>query len=177
MPKKLTDQKYCSWCGAQVEYTTKYRSDCPSCDYQDYISYKPCVNVIISNGSGLLMLKRAIEPRKGLLDFPGGFMDMSDSSIEETAYREVCEEIGIERDAIQNLSYISSAVSPYIWKGVELQNVCFYFTCLIDEATTIKLDQTENSEFNWVTETDLTNIDFAWEIDKRMLTKYYNQKG
>lgn len=177
MPKKLTDQKYCSWCGTHVEYKTKYVSICPACNYHNYINYKPCVSVIIAKDGELLMVKRAIEPQLGSFDLPGGFMDMTDHSIEETVYRETSEELGLDKEAIKNLTYIGSGISPYIWKNVELQNVCFYFSCDIDETTPIMLDQSENSEFNWIAEANIANIDFAWEIDRQMLAKYFNKKG
>lgn len=122
------------------------------------------------------MVKRAIEPQKGFFDFPGGFMDITDKSIEETAYREINEEIGLEKKLIHNLTYLGSDVSPYNWQDVDLQNACFYFSCTIEDVNSINLDISENSELLWVAETDIANVNFAWEMDLRMVTKYFNSE-
>lgn len=44
----------------------------------------------------LLTIKRKAEPFKGMPAFPGGYFDMEDASIEETARRELKEEVGLD---------------------------------------------------------------------------------
>lgn len=118
------------------------------------------------------MVKRALEPQRGKYDFPGGFMDASDNSIEETAIRELNEELTLNNTAISKLQYLGSGTAEYEWQETIIPIALFYFTCeLIDEKSSIRLDEDENSEVRWFKRSEIDNIDFAIDIDKRMLGK------
>lgn len=175
--RKLNQQKYCSWCGNEVKYISEGSFKCVGCKYTHYINHIPCTNIMISKDDKLMMVRRAISPMKGKVDFPGGFMDITDKSIEEAALRELNEEINIKINDITEFHYFSSGVSSYEWLDTELKNVCFYFICKLKNTDkSILLDHSENSEIIWVSEVDLPNIDFAWDIDKHMLSKYFKRK-
>ena len=55
----------------------------------------PVSAVIIEDEGKILMLRKSYDPRKGKLDFIGGFMD-EDETPEQTAIREAKEEAGVE---------------------------------------------------------------------------------
>ncbi|MFZ4583457.1 MAG: NUDIX hydrolase, partial [Paludibacter sp.] len=48
----------------------------------------------------------------GQMAFPGGRFEETDSSVEETAFREIEEEIGVKRNKIELLGRISDIVVP-----------------------------------------------------------------
>ena len=52
-----------------------------------------------------------VESHKGQVSFPGGACDQGETSAEETALREVEEEIGIGREAIRILGRLSSMIT------------------------------------------------------------------
>ena len=175
--RKLNEQSFCGWCGSKVIYVQDWMSECTNCGYKRYINHNPCCNIIVNSGDAVLMVRRSIEPKLGKLDFPGGFMDMTDSSIEEASYRELLEELLINKDEISELIYLGSSTEPYLWQATELNSACFFFTCnLLIDKKDINLDLKENSELCWVTKEDFSDIDFAWNIDKEMLTKYFKEK-
>lgn len=120
------------------------------------------------------MTRRAIEPRLGKLDIPGGFLDITDTSMEAGARRELKEELGLEMPSISNLNYMGSGASVYPWDNTDLDVMCFFYNCKLQVAAEqIILNTEENSRFVWVTKKDLPNIDFAWDIDKQMLTNFF----
>jgi len=65
---------------------------------------RPCAGMIIVKAGALLMLRRGHQPRRGFLDFPGGFVDANES-IDEAARRELREESGLEVGRIDSLGY------------------------------------------------------------------------
>jgi NAD+ diphosphatase len=176
MPRKLNEQKFCGWCGAQVAYKSEWMSECPNCGYKNYFNPKPCTNLIIRLDDKVLLSERALDPGKGKLDLPGGFMDMTDRDIETTVYREVQEELGLARSDISKLKYIGSLVQKYHWQNSEVYCACFFFVCdLLKSAKDIVVDQTENTRVRWIGTDDLQHVDFAFEVDKEMLTKYFEE--
>lgn len=173
----LNEQQFCGWCAANVSYPAKWISVCSSCNFKRYINPNPCSNVIVARNSEVLMVKRAIEPGYGQYDLPGGYMEISDGSMEDCVYREMEEETGIGREAVTSLRYFGSAKAPdYVWQNTAIKNVSFFFVArLRDPEFRLRLDG-ENSELRWINQKDLQNIDFAWDIDKQMLTRYFEER-
>lgn len=177
MPRKLSDQQFCGWCGGKVAYKAEWMSQCTACGHQRYFDPNPCSNVIVTSGDKVLMLERAIEPMKGKYDFPGGYMVIPDSSMEAAAYRELQEEVGLTPADVTPLRYLSSySVQPYVDRGIENHNVSFYYQAeLKNPNQALRLDK-ENTSIRWVTKADLPNIDFAWDSDRRMLHEFFGVK-
>ncbi len=176
MPRKLNEQQFCGWCGSKVDYDSDWLSTCSSCSYKRYLNPYPCCNVMVEKDGRILMVKRAIEPQLGKYDLPGGFMDMTDESIEDAAYRELNEEIGIDENKVSKLSYLGSHTTPYTWMDSEIMNVCSFFACsLLADESSILIDEKENQAHTWVRKEDLHEIDFAWDIDKTMIEKYFQE--
>lgn len=57
----------------------------------------PVVVVLVPHGHGLIAVRRNIDPQKGLLALPGGYLDRGESW-QEGASRELREETGVEVD-------------------------------------------------------------------------------
>lgn len=174
MSKKLNEQKFCGWCGSKVKYVGEWRSICTLCKRNRYFNPLPCCNVFILSNDRVLMVKRNIEPRKGKYDFPGGFVDSTDESLEHACLREVREEIGVTKDQLGEFAYHGSSSTTYTHDDIDYRNLCFYVST---EAKTpdlnIKLDTAENEEFIWVEKKDFDNIDYAWDIDRIKLAELW----
>ena len=60
--------------------------------------------MIVEKDGAILMLRRGHMPRRGYLDFPGGFVDVGER-IEAAARRELREETGLRVGRIESLGY------------------------------------------------------------------------
>ncbi len=102
---------FCMECGSRLEEKTppgddRVRLVCPSCGYIAYVNPKIVAGSLpIVNGKALL-LRRGIEPRIGAWTYPGGFVEMGEST-EECAVREAQEELGVVVDGLQLLGVYS----------------------------------------------------------------------
>ena len=93
----------------------------------------PCVGAfILSNDKKHVTLSiRGIEPRKGMLDSFGGFVDPTDESFEYALERELKEELGIEPTDYSIPEYITSARGDYPMQGENLVILgCLYWIIL-----------------------------------------------
>src|SRR5205085_9817805 len=68
---------------------------CPSCGFVFYIDPKIAVGTVVRSASGLVLVRRAIEPGYGKWVFPGGYVDRGEP-LTMAALREAREECGLE---------------------------------------------------------------------------------
>lgn len=93
--------KYCSECGTPYE-NLEWPRICSNCKHIFWKNPIPVVNVLqpiydpVTNGVGLAIAQRAIEPAKGRWAFVGGYVDMHDECLISAARREFREETGLE---------------------------------------------------------------------------------
>src|SRR3989338_4812829 len=106
--------EYCLRCGAKAQLKDNHLA-CQACGLNFYLNPKACTSVVLQNSAGkYLFVKRAVEPKKGYWDFPGGFAEEGED-FEECSRREVKEELGIE---IGDLQYLATHKDHYDHLGV-----------------------------------------------------------
>ncbi len=92
MAKKLTE----SFCRVQKEGDNRPRDVCDHCDFVAYKNPKALVGVVAHDDDGrVLLVRRNIEPRKGMWDLPRGYHENGETT-EEGAKREAREEAGAQ---------------------------------------------------------------------------------
>jgi ADP-ribose pyrophosphatase YjhB (NUDIX family) len=92
----LEEARFCPRCAAPATINFPRSLSCPTCGYQWFSNPSPVAGAIPVEPDGRIwLLKRGIEPSKGLWTFPGGFVDLGES-VEDAARREAREEIGID---------------------------------------------------------------------------------
>jgi ADP-ribose pyrophosphatase YjhB (NUDIX family) len=102
---------FCMECGSRLAERVPANDDrprlvCPSCGHIAYLNPKVVAGSLpITNGKALL-LRRGIEPRLGMWTYPGGFVEMGETT-EECAVREAKEELGIRVDGLRLLGVYS----------------------------------------------------------------------
>lgn len=67
------------------------RRVCDTCEFVDYENPKIVIGSVVKAGDGVLLCRRAIEPRYGFWTLPAGFMELHET-VEEAARREAWEE-------------------------------------------------------------------------------------
>ncbi len=91
---------YCSRCGAALRLgplpeEDRERLACESCGYIAYVNPRLVVTTLPVTAQGdVMLLRRGIEPGRGLWAQPGGFMEI-DETVREGAIRETLEETGL----------------------------------------------------------------------------------
>jgi len=89
--------KFCALCGGELALKhdgERLRPLCLSCGYVAYLNPAPSVAAILQRDGRVLLVKRNIEPGRGLWSLPGGFIEAGES-IEQAVQREVEEETGL----------------------------------------------------------------------------------
>ncbi|MBK5276034.1 MAG: NUDIX domain-containing protein [Desulfuromonadales bacterium] len=84
----------CTHCGTRYPGKETWPIACRSCGNTNYLNPIPVVVILVPVGNGLVVARRNIEPRKGTLVLPGGYLDIGETW-QEGAQRELYEETGI----------------------------------------------------------------------------------
>ena len=87
---------FCSYCGAKYN-DSSYPKTCIACHNQVWDNPNPVAVLLIEYDGGIYLVKRGIEPGKGLLALPGGYMVVGETW-QQAAAREAMEEIQIQID-------------------------------------------------------------------------------
>lgn len=111
----LTRDTYCSFCGTAYETPLRYPRVCGGCKTQVWANPIP-VSVVLQpvvheGRAGLLVVRRAIEPRKGKLALVGGFLEEHETWAVGGA-REVREEAGVEVDTTKLEPFWFTSTEP-----------------------------------------------------------------
>jgi ADP-ribose pyrophosphatase YjhB (NUDIX family) len=85
---------HCSYCGSPFVEGATWPRACTPCGNVTYLNPTPVGVVVLPVDDGVLCVRRTIEPQKGELSLPGGYLDFGESWQEGCA-RELREETGI----------------------------------------------------------------------------------
>lgn len=99
-PERLPVPIYCQRCGhylveRYVEDEHRTRLQCESCAFVHYINPRVVTSIIVERNGRVLLQRRAMEPGRGLWTFPGGFLEVGETT-EAGALRETKEEVGLD---------------------------------------------------------------------------------
>ncbi|MEJ2706086.1 MAG: NUDIX hydrolase [Anaerolineales bacterium] len=111
----LADEvNYCPRCGAkltQAERFGRLRPVCPACDWIYFADPKVAVAVLLEQGTKILMVRRAVDPARGLWTLPAGFVDAGENP-ERAAERELFEETGLQARVTELLDVMYGQEHP-----------------------------------------------------------------
>ena len=127
-----------------LDFSDGKRNECLDCGWVYYQNPVAAVVAVMMFKQQLLLLRRAVDPGRGLLDLPGGFVEFGETA-EEALRRELKEELMIES---VDLSYFTSAPNHYHYLGVPYQTLDFFFLGKISQAPE-EFDSGEILEICW----------------------------
>lgn len=90
---------HCSWCGLRYEDPAWPRT-CARCGNTAWLNPTPVGVLIVPVDDGALLVRRGIEPGRGELALPGGYIAFGESW-QQGAARELLEETGVVVDPAQ----------------------------------------------------------------------------
>jgi len=96
---------------------------CERCGFEYFHNVATAAGLILDRLGEIVFVERAMEPRKGKLGLPGGFVNPGERA-EDGALRECREEIGW---APPELSFLASFPNVYEYGGV-FYNTCDFFS-------------------------------------------------
>jgi ADP-ribose pyrophosphatase YjhB (NUDIX family) len=95
---KRKRNSHCSFCGQRWGDGEPWPRTCAGCGETSYVNPLPVAVVLVPMDGGLLVVRRGIEPSRGKLALPGGYVNLGETW-QEAGAREVLEETGIRVDA------------------------------------------------------------------------------
>ena len=136
-------------------------ASCPTCGRSWYRSSAPAVGAAIVDGDKVLVTVRGIEPEKGRMDLPGGFVEVGEHPREALA-REAWEELGVEVDVEESPMLL--AVHTYGSEGEYVLAIGFRVRIVSGEPSPAD----DVAGIRWVSEDEIDTLDFAWEHDRKI---------
>jgi ADP-ribose pyrophosphatase YjhB (NUDIX family) len=95
---RTLELNYCPRCGHALEDQEVFgrvRRFCPACDMIVFREHKVAAGVLVEHDGRVLLVRRRMQPRRGMWTFPAGFVEF-DEDPAEAAVRECREETGLE---------------------------------------------------------------------------------
>ncbi len=93
----MTKHSHCSYCGAAYALDQPWPRVCAACGQTTFQNPIPVTIVLQPVDDGVLVVRRAIEPRRGSLALPGGFIDLGETW-QQAGAREIWEEAQVHID-------------------------------------------------------------------------------
>ena len=101
----LIQHSHCSYCGCAYPAEIGWPRECPGCGETSWLNPLPVAVTLLPvriapDVVGLVVVRRDIEPARGQLALPGGFIEVGETW-QEAAVRELREETGLVGDPRQ----------------------------------------------------------------------------
>jgi len=140
---------FCPNCGSQnLEYTNNFKFNCHECDFILYHNIAAAVAIVFTFEDKILFTVRNVDPDKGKLDLPGGFIDPGETA-EQAACREIKEEIGLTILS-SDLKYITTAPNNYLYKNVAYRTMDIIYECQLQTSSIDITAKDEIKELIWI---------------------------
>jgi len=164
------DFKFCPKCASEkIKNVDERKWLCPDCGFELFNNVATAVGLVIRDFEGkILFERRAKEPRKGLLAFPGGFAE-PDETAENACVRECFEEIGVKPEKIK---FIASFPNTYEFKNIVYKTCDLFFEAVLPENAALKAQESEVLGFEWRfcrNESELESLPLAFVSAKNVL--------
>lgn len=163
---------YCPRCGqAGLEKRGANGLACAGCGFTYFLNPAVAVmGLIVDQARRVLLIERARDPGKGLLAFPGGFVEARETG-EAALAREIEEETGL---AITQIRYLSSEINEYVYRGLvyPVLDLCYTAQCAGRKG---EIDQEEVTATCWQGIDSLSPERLAFTSMRRAWSQFLQQ--
>lgn len=111
---RADEANFCLHCGTpleEAEHFGRIRPVCPACGWIYFADPKVAAAVLVEQGGKILMVRRGIEPCRGLWSLPAGFVDAGEDPA-SAAVRECLEETGLQVAVIDLITVLHGQEHP-----------------------------------------------------------------
>lgn len=172
----MTRDAHCHVCGTAFEDTTRYPRSCSKCKNQVWANPIPVSVVLVpvrhQGRVGLLVVRRSIEPRKGMLALVGGFLEEHETW-QQGGAREVFEETDVRIDAATLVPFWFTSTEP------RPNRVLLFSSCaeLVSEELPVFSPTDETSERGLVFGPEGLDGLFAFPLHVRAAQRFFEARG
>jgi ADP-ribose pyrophosphatase YjhB (NUDIX family) len=153
------EMNFCRRCGATLTQKNNSHYVCTN-GHNLYVNAAPTVGIFfLTTDNQVLLSVRGIEPFKGSLDSFGGFVDNMET-VEDAAVRELQEELGLNLDDYEPLTFLSTETGLYPYDG-EKRSILgtFFWSRLKPGVQAIAADDVASIEQVPLAEIDFNKLD------------------
>lgn len=166
----MSQQRYrfCPQCGHALEdrpFEGKSRRTCPSCGFIYFADPKVAVVALVEESGRVLLIRRGVEPARGLWALPGGYMDAGEMPVDALC-REVREETGLEV-AVGDLLEIF----PMVSRGSASLGIVLAFAAQPQGDLSVLAGDDDVDEAAWFGPHELP-AELAFDSTKQLLAKW-----
>ena len=129
---------HCLRCGTPMETRDvdgRSRPVCPACGYVFYRNPKPVAGCLVEHEGGIVLIRRAADPGRGMWGLPAGFVEWGET-VEEAAVRETAEETAFTVE-------IKRLQGVYSFKDVSGSGVLIFYVASVVGGTLMAGDDAE----------------------------------
>lgn len=151
--------RFCPRCGSRsFAIQHAHLTSCRACGLNLYHNpYGAAGAILVDRKNRVLLVRRANEPAKGKLAFPGGFVDR-DESAEQALRREVREEIGLD---VSRYDYVCSQPNAYPFDGVTYSTLDIYYSAEVADFNAARpLDEVDEIVILPIEKLDIDDLAF-----------------
>ncbi len=161
--------KYCPICGSShFEINNVKSKKCKDCDFSYYLNASSATVALITNDQDeLLVVRRKNDPGKGMLDLPGGFIDMDETG-EEGMAREVKEETSLDATEV---TYLFSYPNTYLYSGFMVHTLDMFFRVKVKDLSHIEA-MDDAAAYYWIPLSEIDIDKFAFESTRKGISRY-----
>lgn len=121
------DMNFCRRCGAKLEHIKDHVYGCEN-GHPLYANSSPAAGIFLVNERDEVLLSvRGIEPRKGMLDAFGGFVN-GEETAEAAIKRELIEELALQENEYTPPEFLCTSIGhvPYKGETIPLLSILFW---------------------------------------------------
>jgi len=165
--------RHCPRCGAEgLDWPSRKQIRCRACGFHFFLNVASAVVAILRCEGKLLLSVRGIEPGKGMLDLPGGFLEPGESG-EEAVRRELMEELGLD---VTGPRYLFSFPNRYFHGDVWYDVLDLFF--LVDLSEVPQLTPMDDvSAVRWVEPAEIDFGRIAFDSIRSGLGRFVREFG
>ena len=166
--------KNCPNCtSTDIEFPNNVRFFCRTCHFTYFHNIAAAVAVVFKVQDKILFTVRNVEPDKGKLDLPGGFIDPNENA-EQAACREIKEEMGLDIQP-DDLKYLTTHPNNYLYKDVPYRTMDIFFECDLGNTQVEVVAKDEIEDLRWIPIHQINLNDIGFISIRNVIERYYKK--